>query len=809
MTAVAYWFRLDARRRWRSLLVLTLLIAVAAGTVMTAAAGARRGGTAVDRLLEQTSPATVVAQPNQPGFDWDAVRQLPEVKALGTFALTDQYVIDEVPRDAWIGRYPVADDEMLRTIERPVVLEGRLLNADRADEVVVGPRFRDTFGLGVGDTLTLRLYAPQTLDELVFSGDATEVEPDGPVVEARIVGVVRSPAQLLSGDEAADSDGGLLTSPALFEQYTPNVLGASGEGLVNAAVRLRGGANAIPDFKEGLERVTGRSDIGVWDLTAEARHARDVTDFEADALLVFATAAGVAALFLVGQAVVRYAAATVADLQTLRAVGMTPRLTAVTSACAPLIAAVVGSLFGVIVAVAASLWFPIGTAAQFEPAPGLDVDAAVLVAGLVAGSILVAAGTAGASLLALRASRSSSPRRSVVAAAATRAGAPVPVVVGTRFALEPGHGRHAVPVRPALIGAVVGTLGVLAAFMFSAGVEDAADHPERFGQVHELEALVGFEGEDGGPVDELLPEIAADPAVAAVNDARVAVAEAGDMPVPLYTLDPVDARWEPVVVEGRAPDGPDEVALAPASAEAIGASVGDTVQVTGTLGVRDLTVSGLAFVPEFPSHNTYVTGGWVSAVAYDQLFDPASSLSPAFKFHLVHVALQPGADAEAVAARIEAALGAGEMFSQPGPPSPLAELRQVRMLPVFLAAFLAVLALGAVGHALATAVRRRRHDVAVLRALGMTRIQARGAALTQATVLALLGLLIGMPLGVALGRMVWRYVADTTPLFYVPPAAALALWLIVPIALLAATLLAAWPGHRAASMRVGHVLRTE
>jgi hypothetical protein len=60
-----------------------------------------------------------------------------------------------------------------------------------------------------------------------------------------------------------------------------------------------------------------------------------------------------------------------------------------------------------------------------------------------------------------------------VAAAAAAAGFGVPVVVGARFALEPGRGRAAVPVRPALLGAVAGVLGVLAAFTFSAGVSDA------------------------------------------------------------------------------------------------------------------------------------------------------------------------------------------------------------------------------------------------------------------------------------------------------------------------------------------------
>jgi ABC-type lipoprotein release transport system permease subunit len=71
------------------------------------------------------------------------------------------------------------------------------------------------------------------------------------------------------------------------------------------------------------------------------------------------------------------------------------------------------------------------------------------------------------------------------------------------------------------------------------------------------------------------------------------------------------------------------------------------------------------------------------------------------------------------------------------------------------------------------------------------------------------GLAFGLPLGVALGQTLWRSVADTTPVEYVPPVALWALVLVTPVALVAAGLLAAWPSHRAASLRVAQVLRTE
>jgi len=133
----------------------------------------------------------------------------------------------------------------------------------------------------------------------------------------------------------------------------------------------------------------------------------------------------------------------------------------------------------------------------------------------------------------------------------------------------------------------------------------------------------------------------------------------------------------------------------------------------------------------------------------------------------------------------------------------------VAALPLALSAFLAVLAVGAVGHALSIAVRRRSHELAVLRALGLTRRQSRLVVVTQASLLAAIGIVFGIPLGLALGRVLWHAAADITPLAYEPPLAALALLLIVPVALLAANLLAAWPARRAARLHAGQILRTE
>jgi hypothetical protein len=804
----AAWLRVDLRRRWRSLLVLALLVAVAGGTVLAAVAGGRRADSVLGRLTANGLPATAVVLPNQPGFDWDQVRAMPEAETLTTFLLAGfeiPFTADAtgagLPDDG-IG-FPPGDDAWARTIERPVLQQGRLFDPGRPDEVLATPGFLRHNHMRLGDTLTAHLLTPQQVAaEEGLSSSAPD--PAGPQVRLRIVGVGMSPW----GHDTPGQPGGLLMSPGFAAHYKPNFFNDKAD-FANALVRLRGGSAALPAFQEHLARLTGRQDIDVWNRPAQLDQEQRNITFEDRCLLAFAAAALVAALFLIGQAVARYTASTLVDLQVMGALGMTPGQAAQAAVASPTLAALVGTTLGVGAAGLASRWFPIGAAGLAEPAPGIDLDWLVLGVGWVGIPLLVLAGSAAAAWWGLRWERAyASGRRSAVASVAARAGLPVPVVVGTRFALEPGRGRTAVPVRPALVGAVAGVLGVVGVFTFADGVSDAADTPARFGQTWQLGAFVGYNDADVVPSERrVLTAVARDVDVAGVNDTRLAVAHAGsqDRAVTLFTYDPVGTPIQPVLTDGRLPMSDADVVLAPTAAHAMHAEVGSRVRFSGVVGAKDLTVVGIGFVPASP-HNDYADGGWLTPGGYQALF--AAKL----KFHFALIALRPAATPGGVLQRLATVPGAEEgMFFAWGDefPTPIAQLRDVRVLPVALGVFLILLALGAVGHALATAVRRRRVDVAVLRALGMTRWQSRGLVVTQASVLAVLGLLLGVPLGVALGRTTWRTVADYTPLQYVPPLALLALLLVGPLALLVANLLAAWPGHQVARLRIAQVLRAE
>ena len=126
-----------------------------------------------------------------------------------------------------------------------------------------------------------------------------------------------------------------------------------------------------------------------------------------------------------------------------------------------------------------------------------------------------------------------------------------------------------------------------------------------------------------------------------------------------------------------------------------------------------------------------------------------------------------------------------------------------------LAALLGALALLTVGHTMVTSVQSRRRDVAILRSIGADRRWIARALHWQATAFTLLPVVIGVPLGLIIGRIVFRSFADSIgtlndasiPLLLV---AAVTVGLVI-----IANLTAAFPAHRADRATPALLLRPE
>lgn len=142
-------------------------------------------------------------------------------------------------------------------------------------------------------------------------------------------------------------------------------------------------------------------------------------------------------------------------------------------------------------------------------------------------------------------------------------------------------------------------------------------------------------------------------------------------------------------------------------------------------------------------------------------------------------------------------------------PAEIVNYRGMGATPVILAAGLAAGALAALALTLAASVRRRRHDLALLKTLGFTQRQLASAVAWQASVAAVIGVVIGVPAGVVLGRQLWGLFARA---IYAVPEPTVPVWpviLIVPGALVLANIAAAVPGRIAARTPAAGLLRAQ
>ena len=97
-----------------------------------------------------------------------------------------------------------------------------------------------------------------------------------------------------------------------------------------------------------------------------------------------------------------------------------------------------------------------------------------------------------------------------------------------------------------------------------------------------------------------------------------------------------------------------------------------------------------------------------------------------------------------------------------------------------------------------TTASRRRAEVAVLKTLGFERRQVRAMLAWQATALAAIGLVVGIPLGLLVGNAVWNRVAESLGIAPVIALPALALVALVPVAIAVFNAVAFWPARSAA-----------
>ena len=808
--------RVELRTRWRAWVAVAFLIGVAGGVVLTTAAGARRTGSAYGRFLRMSHAADILVSPDNTGFP-------------GYYATLQRDTGAHVTPVIGFGAAPVQqpthglliaaspDPRWATAVERPKITAGRVFDPADGTEVVADRTAARMFHLHAGSRLRLAIATRE--EELPnLARDAK--------VTVTVVGIGVSRDSVVTVNALASAPR-LYAGPAFARKFGENDYAFDGAYVT---LRPNQSKSAFTTTAQGLARrfpQTGGS-VLVADETEQAAKVEHAIRPQAVALALFAALTALTALFAIGQVLARQVSLASTDNHVLRALGMSRRQLFAVALVEVGLAATVGAFIAMAVAVAASPMMPIGPARLAEPHPGIAVDWLVLGAGFV---LIVTLFLASATWPAWRAAHTATVRERNVASArrpsrltrwATTVGAPPATAIGVGYAVDPGRGRTAVPVRSAIAVTALSVTALAGAITFGANLSRLVHTPRLYGQSWDVTADAQFSSLPSARVVSLLRK---EPGVTAWtfgvhDDVTIAGQE-----VPTIGLTRAKGSLlAPTLLSGRAADGPRDIVLGTKTLERTGRHVGQVVTVKFQVFCCDpgakapppanLRIVGRSVFPFFGEGSFTPTGLGIGA----QVAGPGntgSSASQPANFVLVDVA--PGPDHDADVTRLTRDLGRSSLCSADNQctvtatnrPTDVLNYSRVQSTPLALAAVLALLAIGVVANLLLSSIRRRRRDFAILKTLGFRRRQLSAAVAWQATTLVGVALVIGLPIGTALGRWVWSTFARDLGVPADAHTPTGALLLAVPAALIVGNLIAAGPGALARRSTPATALRTE
>jgi FtsX-like permease family/MacB-like periplasmic core domain len=823
MGAVAARVRAELRSRWKGSVALAVVIAVAVGVVLAAAAGARRTQTAYPRFLEEGRSADVLLSPSNTGLQgyYERVRALPEVQEMVVGAGTPmEIILPSGRRFAGFIALASVDGKFGKSLEQPNLISGTLPSPDDPHAVMINRFFADRFALSPGD----RLHA------VVFR-DAAEDQTKVPLskstpITLRVTGIMVTTTDVVPANQL-DRQPTLFATRAFYRSFTFRHLLFDG-----AWIELRPGADLAP-FRDEVGRLakadprTG-GQIFFSNQQEQIERVRQAIAPIAAALALFALLAAVGSFLALSQMVARQTWIDGVQYPTLRALGMTRRQLMAAALARVALVATAGAVAGAVVAAAASPLFPIGPARLAERHPGFAVNWAILGLGALAAVVLLLAAAAMPAWRATRASGSAqgvtdrASRPSRLASSAARAGLPASAAIGVRMAVEPGRGRTAVPVRSALAGLALGVAAVIATSTFGANLQRLVDEPSRYGWNWDGMVDLGFGGVTSRDIHGLISRV---PEIAEFSGGIYGNVTIDRTRIPAVGIDTLRGSVRPTIVRGRNPVRPDEIVLGTTTAAGLGAHLGERLDVRLPTDVRRrMRLVGLAVFPTMGQGSFTPTslGAGAETIGSDfpvpvvtggdgRPLDP----QPSRAYHFVLLRFRAGTDVPAALGKVRAlllAVGCPEdlcVTRGPTPPSEVASYGRVVSTPVLLSALLGALAAALMAHVLVTSVRRRRRDLAVLKTLGFSRRQVGAAVAWQASTLAAIAVLAGVPLGVAAGRWTWTFFASRLGVGTDPtvPLQVLAATAVATVVL--ANLIAAAPARLAARTPAAALLRTE
>ncbi len=847
--------RAGLRHRLRGLVGLAVVLAIGMGVSLVAFEVAARTENTFPSYLAEANVGDLVVNPSL--SDARAAELITTTPGVTGYSTDDLLVagidpgrpVTQAEIDNAGVQVRMSSDGRYVKQDRPVVQEGRMLR-DGA-EVFLNRHAADELGLEVGAEITLAFFRPSFNTPGISPARDDVVEPIGRST-ARVVGI-----GTLAGDVLPDElypQSILLITPAVGDQFTctfnPVVTSqdltieehllavfpsdcalayryfslqvAGGESAIGAV------ADALVDrFEEENQRlptVLRENDIGYFLIPTSTLDERTRVDQSlrpaVTALRLFGLVAGLATVVLALMSALRVARQEQAHQDIWRQLGVT-RLQRCLALAIPLAASVAVGLVGVVaLGLAGSGIGAVGSVGVLEPDPRYGLSGSVLAG--VAGAALTAllAGVMAIAWIVTRATAASAAQRPSTLLRISKMVHPA-LGLGIRAATR-GIGARVV-----VAGSVAAVLAMVASLVFATSVNALVGTPARYGWPYDLGVIIGY-GYGG-----------ADPNAIATSLQRPEVehwglAALGSVTIEGQTVASVAARenftgLRTPVIDGERPDGPGEIALGAESADEIGLEVGDTVSVVTSYGEAAATVTGLVVLPPVGPYQSDRAATGRGALLSERFFAdllagaeeaqglPPGSLAETGPGSFLAIDLAESVDVDDFLASIDADERLSwdrndfDSFFYPEPvrPAAIADVASMRRLPIGLGAFFALAMAGGLATGIEVATRARRRELAILGALGCTSRQVASSVRWHALTVASLAVAVGVPLGVAAGRVLYRtFAVDIGVLptidISLPAIAGVAVGTIV-VGLLASAL----PAHRMSSTQLASSLRQQ
>lgn len=833
--------RSELRARWRAWLALALVFGLGAGGAIAAAAGARRTDTAYPRFVAATDAFDAVSGGGgQGGFGarFAELKKHPlvddwvELITLGA----EMTILPQRGRAEQVVGFPdilIATEPTGRAmfeVNRAKLLAGRLPRSNRLDEVSIPFLVADRYHVEVGDRVALGIGFD--LENVGAGGFPAPLEQ----LRATVVGIHAS-----AGDFESIGQTLFLVNyvpPAVYEKYKALLPQPGGQRPIDElapdtrslGIKVVGGSAKAVAFKQAVERDLNL-DVPIIEPVVRNGVQKTIRLYVV-ALWMLAALIAVATLAVVGQTIARQQALESADYATLRAMGVSRRQLAGLGVLRAALTGLVAAVVAAIIAYLLSPLTPIGPARIAEPRPGMAFDATIIGIGCALVLLLVPLITLFPSLRAARAAgraeRRGATHPSWMVGQAARLSRSPATATGLRMALEPGHGKTAVPVRSTIVAVALGIAAVTASVTVGHSLTHLVSTPALTGFTYDA-ILPGGEEFDEPPTKEQLTAYNAE-RVAKLRTLpfidRVSLGTAVNI-----VIDGADSfllAFEDggeigyALIDGRAPTdatprGLPEIALGPATLRRLHLNIGDTVAFEyASQDQAEEEMDNDVIERETPSQRAVIVGVTAIPPVPWAITDPGEgavmTTGSVERFRLgdpggcCFVTFTPGTDLRTAAIALDEA---GFETSLRAKRADMVTLERISQLPAILSGIFAVIAAAALAHVLVTAVRRRRRDLAVLKTLGFVKRQVRAAIAWQVSAIAILSLVAGLPLGIVVGRWGWRLIAAQFGVVPVALAPALIVALLIPIALLLGNLVAALPGRSAARTQPALVLRAE